>query len=95
MKLMDNENLTKEEHSLASEMLNEIKLQSKRWMIAFFTVLILWALTILGFGVFLSQYEVEDYVQDGEGYNNINTGTQGDVINGAEVPKNVQEEGQS
>lgn len=32
-------------------------------------------------------YSSEDYTytQDGEGYNNINTGTQGDVNNGADV----------
>lgn len=28
----------------------------------------------------------EDYWQDGDGYNNINTGDQGDVINGATIP---------
>ena len=26
--------------------------------------------------------EKDKYVQDGQGYNNINTGTQGDVLNG-------------
>ena len=31
-----------------------------------------------------SQYETIEYSQDGEGYNNINTGTQGDVLNGTE-----------
>ena len=29
-----------------------------------------------------SQYDTIEYVQDGQGYNNINTGTQGDVLNG-------------
>lgn len=29
-----------------------------------------------------NQYETIEYVQDGQGYNNINTGTQGDVLNG-------------
>lgn len=34
-------------------------------------------------------YVSEDitYAQDGEGYNNINTGTQGDVVNGTENEK--------
>ena len=32
-----------------------------------------------------NQYETIEYVQDGEGYNNINTGTQGDVLNGAKA----------
>lgn len=74
------------EKGLAMELLEEIKRQSKRWMWAFFTVLFLWAATIAGFGIFISQYEVESYEQDGNGYNNINTGEQGDVINGAEIP---------
>lgn len=30
----------------------------------------------------------QDYWQDGNGYNNINTGTQGDVVNGAEIGDN-------
>jgi len=74
------------------ELLSEIKRQSKRWMIAFFIVLTLWAATIGGFVVFLSQYEFESYTQDGNGYNNINTGEQGDVINGTDIPKGDQEE---
>lgn len=74
------------------ELLSEIKRQSKRWMIAFFVVLSLWFITIGGFVLFLSQYEFESYTQDGNGYNNINTGEQGDVINGANIPENEQEE---
>lgn len=82
----------KENQSLAMEMLAEIKTQSKRWMIAFFVVLSLWACTIGGFVWFINQYEFESYTQDGSGYNNINTGEQGDVVNGAEVPENVEKE---
>lgn len=74
------------------ELLAEIKQQSKRWMIAFFVVLFLWAATIAGFVLFLNQYEFESYAQDGSGYNNINTGEQGDVVNGAEIPENEKEE---
>lgn len=42
---------------------------------------------------FLEQYEFsyEEYSQDGQGYNNINTGEQGDVINGAVVPDSDNE----
>lgn len=39
-----------------------------------------------------SQYETIEYVQDGQGYNNINTGTQGDVINGTTDEVQTQEE---
>lgn len=82
----------KEDKRLVFELIGEIKHQSKRWMIAFFVILGLWAATIAGFGIFISQYEVESYEQDGNGYNNINTGEQGDVINGAEIPSGKEEE---
>ena len=88
---MDNKEIKEEKAenssitTLATDLLGEVKTQTKRWMIAFFTVLILWALTIGGFIWFLNQYEFEVYTQDGSGYNNINSGEQGDVVNGAEV----------
>ena len=46
---------------------------------------------------YVSETETETvtYKQDGEGYNNINTGTQGDVTNGADVQKGYQEDDQS
>lgn len=56
-------------------------------------ILVLWFLSVIvivgGFLVYLNQYEFVSeeitYTQDGEGYNNINTGTQGDVVNGADL----------
>lgn len=45
-----------------------------------------------GILIFLNQYEFENYSQDGSGYNNINTGTQGDVNNGTEIPGGEEEE---
>lgn len=88
----DNVKGNEEKEVFVLELLSEIKRQSKRWMIAFFVVLTLWAATIGGFVAFLSQYEFESYMQDGNGYNNINTGEQGDVINGAEIPESNEEE---
>ena len=41
---------------------------------------------------YVSETESVEYKQDGEGYNNINVGTQGDVTNGAELQKNNEEE---
>lgn len=78
--------------TLAMDILEELKIQSRRWMVAFFVVLGLWAGTIAGFVWFLNQYEFETYTQDGGGYNNINTGTQGDVVNGTEIPQDEEEE---
>ena len=42
--------------------------------------------------IYLFQYDFQSYSQDGNGYNNINTGEQGDVSNGATIP-GTQEEG--
>lgn len=89
---MDTKENVTEEKGLAMEMLGELKVQSKRWMVAFFVVLILWAATIGGFVWFINQYEFQSYTQDGNGYNNINTGTQGDVINGADIQGSEEEE---
>lgn len=47
------------DHSLAYEILQELKESGRRWQRAFFAMLILLALTIGGFLVYLGQY---DYV---------------------------------
>ena len=41
-----------------------------------------------------SQYDTIEYVQDGQGYNNINTGTQGDVLNGTKDANQKKEKWQ-
>jgi len=41
---------------------------------------------------YTSETETVTYKQDGEGYNNINTGTQGDVSNGADVQEDDEKE---
>ena len=63
------------------------------------TVLILIALLVLtniAWIVYESQFETISYVQDGEGLNNINTGSQGDVY-GTEsaYPKKTKRQGKS
>lgn len=92
MKMKCNINEKEENEVFVLELLSELKTQSKRWMIAFFIVLFLWASTIAGFALFLNQYEFESYVQDGEGNNYLNRDVGGDVFNGAEIPENEQEE---
>lgn len=36
---------------------------------------------------YVAEETSETYQQDGSGYNNINTGTQGDITNGADIQK--------
>lgn len=56
------------------------------------TLVLIVAMFFGGILFFLNQYEFENYSQDGSGYNNINTGTQGDVNNGADIPDSQEEE---
>lgn len=58
------------------------------------TVILIIAMFYFGMLHFLNQYEFENYSQDGGGYNNINTGEQGDLYNGAEIPENEEKERQ-
>lgn len=49
------------------------------------TVILIIAMFYFGMLHFLNQYEFENYSQDGSGYNNINTGEQGDLYSGTEI----------
>lgn len=75
------------ERSFAWELIENARRDSKRWFIALIVVLALWFSTIAGFIWFIQLYDYTsyDYQQDGSGYNNINTGVQGNVSNGAEI----------
>jgi hypothetical protein len=77
--------------NMALELLKEVKLQSKRWFLAFvITLVLLFASNISWLYVFQSY----DYVsQDGEGYNYYNNEVEGGVVNGSE--NTFQEESQN
>lgn len=59
------------------------------------TVILVVGMFFFGILFFLNQYEFENYSQDGGGYNNINTGEQGDLYNGAEISEDEKEKRQS
>lgn len=59
------------------------------------TVILVVGMFFFGILFFLNQYEFENYSQDGGSYNNINTGEQGDLYNGAEISEDEKEERQS
>ena len=53
------------------------------------TLVIILASTLFMFMNFINKHDYVSYAQDGNGQNNINTGTQGDVTNGSKtVPSN-------
>lgn len=81
-KLENQEKAEQENNSLAMEMLKEIKIQAKRWMIISFVILVLWAGTIALFVWYINQYDFisyEVYSQDGGNANYI--GNDGDINN--------------
>lgn len=78
-----------EYETLATEMLHELKASNKRLWISLIVVIILWFSTIIGFVLFINQYEVGTYedelymTTDGYGDNNDNSiNVEGDLING-------------
>lgn len=85
-----------EPEGIAMELLHDLKEHNERmdehnkrlisvmkWVSVSFAVSVV--AIVAAFLVYLWQYDFQSYSQDG-GYNNINTGTQGDVNNGAEIP---------
>lgn len=102
---LENDALPEEtgEEGIAMELLREFKENNRRMdeynkklISAVKTLSISFALAIVAIiiavFIYLFQYDFQSYSQDGSGYNNINTGTQGDVNNGTEVPS-AEEEG--
>ncbi len=77
-----------EEETFARTLVREYSKTAHKWFIISMVILCMWLATIGGFLWFLNQYNFESYTQDGAGYNNINTGTQGDVNNGTKIPSN-------
>ena len=49
------------------------------------TLIICFGITIYLFISFINSYDYVEYNQDGEGFNNINSGYQGDVVNGSKI----------
>lgn len=86
---MEKDTNTGSEKSLALEILEEVKLQSKRWMVAFFVILGLWAATIGTFVWYINQYDYSDYdIQSHNGGNANFVGRDGDITNGTGQSKN-------
>ena len=71
------------EHNERMDEHNKRLISVMKWVSVSFAVSVV--AIVAAFLVYLWQYDFQSYSQDG-GYNNINTGTQGDVNNGAEIP---------
>lgn len=70
------------EKYFATEVIEQSKRTAKRWFVAWIITFV----ALIGTNLYwINQFNSYDYVsQDGEGINNINTGDQGDLDNGAE-----------
>ena len=68
--------------NLVSELIKDVKAQSKRWFIAFVVTLI----ALVGTNLYwIYEWNSYDYIsQDGDGYNYYNSDVEGDVTNGSE-----------
>ena len=86
LKELSEQNKRLENASIRQEEANKRQQRVIYFLIA--TIIALFA----GFLLFLYQYDFVSYTQDGSGYNNINTGEQGDVTNGAEADYSEEEE---
>lgn len=65
-----------------TELIEQTRANAKRWFIAF---LVAMAALVATNAYWIYVFQSYDYIsQDGSGLNNINTGNQGDVVNGAE-----------
>lgn len=70
------------EEYLATHVIQQAKNDARRWFIAFVVTL---AALVGTNGAWIYVFQSYDYVsQDGNGVNNINSGSQGDVSNGPE-----------
>lgn len=67
---------------MVSELIHDIKSQSKRWFVAFLITLA----ALVGTNAYwIYQWNSYDYIsQNGEGYNYYNSDIEGDIMNGTE-----------
>lgn len=82
--MKEKQNLTWDgvEEYLATQVIQQAKNNARRWFIAFIVTL---AALVGTNGAWIYVFQSYDYVtQDGNGVNNINAGSQGDVSNGPE-----------
>ena len=68
---------------------------SKRLWIAILVLVLACVISNGAWLIYQSMYDTISYSQDGEGINNINTGTQGDLIDGAETQNQDSQGSQS
>lgn len=57
----------------------------KGLLVVIMLLIIVFGITVYLFMEFIGSYDYSKYSQDGEGVNNINSGTQGDIINESDI----------
>lgn len=79
---MEEKSTWKDAEKFVSELISDMKAQSKRWFIAFITTLI----ALIGTNLYwIYEWNSYDYIsQDGDGYNYYNSDVEGDITNGSE-----------
>ena len=79
---MEEKSTWKDAEKFVSELISDIKLQSKRWFTAFLVTLV----ALIGTNLYwIYEWNSYDYIsQDGDGYNYYNSDIEGDISNGTE-----------
>lgn len=78
----------KEEKGIATELLGELKEQTKRWFRAFLIMVAVEVLTIGGFIWYLNQYDFESSIEQNGVYTLIDS--QGNVISSDITPEQIE-----
>ncbi|MEG2230101.1 MAG: hypothetical protein RRY22_04930 [Bacilli bacterium] len=68
--------------NIATEIIKELKSQSKRWFIGFIVVISLWFVTIGGFVWFISQYDFNTIIDEAKVNNGGNACVGNNCYNG-------------
>lgn len=82
------------ERSFAMDLLTEFKETNKRMFIIILVLISVLVASNFYWLYTFTQFDFEYYEQDGNGYNNINTGEMGDIYNGAEIKEGNEEKTQ-
>lgn len=79
---MEEKSTWKDAEKFVSELISDMKAQSKRWFTAFLVTLI----ALIGTNLYwIYEWNSYDYIsQDGDGYNYYNSDVEGDITNGSE-----------
>lgn len=82
------EKIAKQHETLAMELLKELKLQTKRWFVAFCITILLELSTIIGFIWYLNQYDFTSTIEQNGVYTLVDS--EGNIISSDITPEQIE-----